>query len=237
MLEDLRLLILIIAVVGFAFLIFDSMRRRLKKNSHASEFEQTVFGSHHEQAQNKESYDPLFDDLESSPQNLKSDIKPATVSQKIKPSLSKTVQEVLTIAITARHKGGFSGRALEAALKGHRFYYGKKGIFHRHLEDNPENCILYSVAQSTEPGIFDLATIKHQRIPGIVIFMVLPLESENPLSVLEQMLKGSRQLAAGLNGELCDSQHSHLTTQTIEHFREKIQEHHRKMLAVQQNDG
>lgn len=231
MLEDLRLLILIIGVVAFAFLAFDSIRRRFKKNNNTAQFDQTIFENTHSQSNKDLNIDPLFLDHENGVQ------KDVIMGKKVKPSLSKAVQEVVIISVQSRHKGGFNGRTLESALKGHCYYFGEKNIFHRHVGDNPENPILYSIAQATEPGAFDLEKIKFQRVPGVVVFMILPIEHENPVQVFEQMLKSARQLAATLNGELCDGQHNQLTSQTIEHYKELIQDNHRRTLALRQKDG
>lgn len=247
MLEDLRLLILIIGILAIGLLIVDGFRRRQRKNKPTEQFEQTIFQNTHGQQGAKDNqqteFDPLFADMDDASSNTQGSIQdksitnPNPISPDVKPSLSKAIQEVITISIYARHKGGFSGRTLESALRSHFFYFGEKNIYHRHVSDNPENPIVYSIAQATEPGHFDVESLKTQRIQGIVIFMILPMQNQNPVKIFDQMLKSARQLAAALNGELCDEQRHRLTSQTIEHCRERILDHHRKMLAVPQQDG
>ncbi|MCS5708928.1 hypothetical protein CC99x_008445 [Candidatus Berkiella cookevillensis] len=271
MLEDLRLMILIVVIVGFGFLIIDGFRRRLKKNSITQKFEQTVFENnhqsnnhhpnhHHDQthedmpadrinkressASTQDASDPLFGDIEplaisAMPKKNTAILGAAQAMDSIAKPAKAPVQKnvnaeplVITLSIASR-SGGFSGRTLEAVLKGNYFYFSSKNIFHRHVGDSPSNPVLYSVAQSVEPGIFDLEKMKHQRIAGLVIFMVLPtIDTAHNMHIFEQMLKSARQLAAHLNGELCDDQHNYLTTQTLEAYRQKIQHYDERLLAL-----
>lgn len=240
MLEDLRLLMLIMAVVGVFFIVFDGIRRKLRRDSATSEFGQTVF-DHPDHHVSTERDDPLFTSHELKAtvevvekKNINDIEKNRAKNKQPSPAIKapEIAHEVITIAIKSRHRGGFSGRILESALKSHEFIFGEKKIFHRYHNDDPQQAVLYSVAQSTEPGIFDLEKMKYSRVPGIVIFMIMPIDSKTPLLVFEQMLKNARQLAAALNGELCDGRHNSLSTQTLEHLREKVQENHRKNLAM-----
>lgn len=269
MLEDVRLMILIVVIVGFGFLMIDGFRRRLKKKSITEKFEQTVFennhqsnnnhSNHHEQvhedmladrvkhkshASTQDASDPLFGDIEplaiSAMPKKNTEILGAaqaidSIPKPVKAPVQKNVNVeplVITLSIASR-SGGFSGRTLEAVLKGNYFYFSSKNIFHRHVGDSPSNPVLYSVAQSVEPGIFDLEKMKHQRIAGLVIFMVLPtIDTVHNMNIFEQMLKSARQLAAHLNGELCDDQHNYLTTQTLEAYRQKIQHYDERLLAL-----
>lgn len=228
MLDDLRLLILIIGVVAVAFLVVDSIRRRAKKHAKTAQFEQTIIENTHNSTA-KTSLDPLFDEVAVREGFTSNQSQAKTAPSK--GTLSKVVEDVIIISVQARHKAGFSGRSLESALKSHCFYFGEKNIFHRHAQDNPNNPILYSIAQSTEPGSFDLSTLKHQRIPGIVVFMLLPAVEGEPNQIFNQMLKSARRLAANLNGELCDAEHRHLTSQTIEQLRDKINHIQPKSIA------
>lgn len=261
MLEDLRLMILIVAIVGFGFLIIDSFRRRLKRNSITDQFEQTVFENnhHHSQEQGQMSSnqanqsnrhennafqaDPLFGDIEplavsAMPKKNTAILQPSSAASVQKPvstptqKKGKAEQLVITLSIASR-AGGFSGRTLEAVLKSNYFYFSDKAIFHRHVGDNPSNPVLYSIAQSVEPGIFNLEKMRQQRIAGIVIFMVLPIaDSDHNMNIFEQMLKSARQLAANLNGELCDDQHNRMTAQALELYRQKIQDYDKRLLAL-----
>lgn len=209
MLEDLKFLAFIIGIIGVFFLSFSLIGRKNKKKTLTSKFEKTIF----EDASNKKV----------SRISLEQDVIEPSKSTKKSPTKLKN-EEILSIIIRSRHKGGFRGKTLELALKKCGFSFGKTNIFHRYLHDNPEKSILYSVAQSVEPGTFDRENLKDQRIPGIVLFMVLNTETENTLDVFEQMLKHTRQLSASLNGELCDSRCEQLSSQTIAHYKEKIQE-------------
>lgn len=116
----------------------------------------------------------------------------------------------------------FAGASLSAHLTKCSFYYGKQKLFHRHLNDNPSNPILFSVASIVEPGSFEIETMIHKNFSGILIFMLLPLSDPN--MVFEKMLTSARQLAASLNGQLCDAERCQLDAQTIQYYRERIKE-------------
>tara|TARA_R110002110_G_scaffold166602_2_gene367282 strand:- start:34822 stop:35529 length:708 start_codon:yes stop_codon:yes gene_type:complete len=221
--EDLRLLILIIGFVGVAFLIADGMRKRFKKRR-TQKFDQRVFENTAKQSKIQLGEDPLFDEpLESL--GLRDRGLYEREAKTAEPSGQDEVKEdVIIFAIKPRMQDGFSGRTLEAVLKSHHYFFGEKKIFHAHVDNNTSNEILFSIAQSTEPGCFDLESIKQERIQGLVIFMQLPVARDNnPLSVFESMLKSARQLAAALNGELCDNRHRQLSAKAIAQVKTKIQ--------------
>jgi len=239
--EDLRLLILIIGFVGVAFLVADGMRKRIKKRR-TEKFDQRVFENTASQTSSHLGDDPLFDgrsDLESF------DIKDKGLysgPEKIEPLKSKKQKEVsgvhvepdvILFVIKPRVQAGFNGRTLEAALKSHDYCFGKKNIFHHHVDNDPEQAVLFSIAQSTEPGSFDLSHIKTQRIQGLVIFMQLPAVAldRTPLEIFENMLRSARQLAATLNGELCDNRHAQLSAKAISHVKQKIENSHQAELS------
>lgn len=241
--EDLRLLILIIGFVGVAFLIADSIRKRMKKRR-TQKFDQRVFENTASQTNLNLGDDPLFDDdstLEPfdikdkglySGSNKTDSVKHKSKKQKT-TKVSHTEPDVILFAIKPRVQDGFNGRTLEAALKSHDYRFGEKNIFHHHVDNDPEEAVLFSIAQSTEPGNFDLNTIKTQRVQGLVIFMQLPIAASDrtPLEIFENMLRSARQLAAALNGELCDNRHAQLSAKAISHVKQKIENSHQAELS------
>ena len=77
-------------------------------------------------------------------------------------------QKIVTLRLVARNKGAFPGDELALSLRGIGMRHGKFGIFHRY-EDSDESSLIFSIASLVEPGSFDLANLKGQRIPGIAI--------------------------------------------------------------------
>ena len=129
-------------------------------------------------------------------------------------------QKIVTLRIVARNNGSFAGDDLVLSLRGIGMRHGKFGIFHRH-EGNDESKIVFSAASLVEPGSFDLANIKHQRIPGVSLFMVLP----GPIDGAEGfdlMMSAARALAKTLDADLLDESGSTLSIQRERYMREEI---------------
>lgn len=98
--------------------------------------------------------------------------------------------------------------------------HGKFGIFHRY-EGDDENRVIFSAASLVEPGSFDLANLKAQRIPGISLFMVLPGPLEGA-QAYDLMVTAGRALSKSLNAELLDESGSTFSIQRERYLREEI---------------
>lgn len=143
--------------------------------------------------------------------------------------------EIMAFTILPRQQHHFTGDVLLASLKINYFYFGKQKIFHRHIGDQPSEPILFSVASLKEPGTFDPAHMSRKTFSGVVMFMTLPSVAD-PLVIFEKMLTSARQLAASMNGELCDMQRKPLAITTITSLRERIQNDH-VVPVVQNTEG
>lgn len=129
-------------------------------------------------------------------------------------------QKIVTLRLVARDKGGFKGDELVLSLRGIGMRHGKFGIFHRY-EGAHEDDVVFSVASLVEPGIFDLANIKEQRIPGVSIFMVLPGPMDGA-EAFDLMMSAARALSQSLKAELLDESGSTLSIQRERFLREEI---------------
>lgn len=132
----------------------------------------------------------------------------------------KPAGKIVTLRLIAKHHGAFAGDELALALRGIGMRHGKFGIFHRHEADD-DNRVVFSVASLVEPGSFDLANLKAQRIPGISLFMVLP----GPLDgaqAYDLMVAAGRALSKSLNAELLDETGSTFSIQRERYLREEI---------------
>ena len=98
--------------------------------------------------------------------------------------------------------------------------HGKYGIFHRHAEDG-HGPPLFSVASMTEPGSFDLTTLRDTRLPGVSLFMVLP-GSGDPVECFDTMVQCARDLARDLKGEVLDESGSTWSIQRERYVREDL---------------
>ncbi|HRE33085.1 MAG TPA: cell division protein ZipA, partial [Candidatus Berkiella sp.] len=129
--------------------------------------------------------------------------------------------EIIILSIMPHQGNGFTGAMLLSALKANQFFYGEHKIFHRHVNDNPKEAILFSVASLTEPGHFEYHQMLNKIFPGILMWMMLPAPID-AMQSFDKMLKGARQLASFLGGDLCDAKRLTLTTEVIATMRERV---------------
>ncbi len=133
---------------------------------------------------------------------------------------AKPKEMIVTLRIVAKNRGTFPGDELALTLRGIGMRHGRFGIFHRY-EGDDEDKVVFSAASLVEPGSFDLANLKDQRIPGITLFMVLP----GPLDGAEAydlMVAAGRAMAKSLGGELLDESGSTFSIQRERYLREEI---------------
>ncbi len=139
-------------------------------------------------------------------------------------------QKIVTLRVIAKNNGAFAGDELVLSLRGIGMRHGKFGIFHR-FEGSDEGSIIFSAASLVEPGSFDMANIKEQKIPGISLFMVLPGPIDGA-EAFDLMITASRALAQSLNAELLDESGSTLSVQRERYLREEIIQHQHSVVAV-----
>jgi len=139
-------------------------------------------------------------------------------------------QKIVTLRLITRDGGAFPGDDLILSLRGIGLRHGKFGIFHRY-DGNDENRTIFSVASLVEPGSFDLANIKEQKIPGISLFLVLPGPVDG-VEAFDLMMVAARALAQTLGAELLDESGSTLSIQIERYMREDIiQYQHSNLVA------
>ncbi len=140
-------------------------------------------------------------------------------------------QEVLVINVDARTNVPFEGLAIKQLLEACGLDHGEMSIFHRHEEDDLLSPIQFSVANAVEPGYFDPEKMDQLTTPGVSFFMSLP-GPKDYMKAFDFMLETAQCFAKNLGGELRDEQRSVMTTQTIEHCRQRIREFERKQLSM-----
>lgn len=132
-------------------------------------------------------------------------------------------QKIVTLRVVARNHGSFAGDELVLSLRGIGMRHGKFGIFHR-VEGSDDSKVIFSAASLVEPGSFDIANIKDQKIPGISLFMVLPGPMDGAKG-FDLMMAAARALAQSLDAELLDESGSTLSIQRERYLREEIIQH------------
>ena len=143
------------------------------------------------------------------------DAMPATSLAATEPS------EVIVINVMAREGFVFAGDDLLRVLLGVGLSFGEMNIFHQRLVAEGRAPVLFSVANILNPGTFDLNNMDAFSTTGVSLFLALPAALNN-LEAFEQMLAVAQQIQAALDGELKDDHRNVMTAQTMEHYRQRI---------------
>lgn len=153
----------------------------------------------------------------------------AEIEENVTPPLESTSIPVVTEKVVVLHMlpkahEPFAGLEFIEALRAEGLQFGRFEIFHRFVsseDSGPESPSLYSVANMVKPGSFNLRDLENQTFKGASMFLVLP-GPEDPVAAFADMLATGRRLAATLDGQLVDSQGTHLSRQRASHMREDI---------------
>lgn len=139
--------------------------------------------------------------------------------------LEKAPQLILQLHIVTRNEP-FSLAKIHTATKMLGLQHGAMQIYHRPSEipDKP----LFSMASMLEPGILPAKNEPDFKTPGLTLFTELPGVQDGS-AIYTEMLFTAQRLADLLQADLQDETHSALTKQAIEHTRDNILEHERKI--------
>jgi len=149
-------------------------------------------------------------------ENLKTEVSEDKVPEKrIDPG---PVEDLVVIHVMAKNEGELSGsRVLELLLTA-GLRHGPMDIFHYR---NPQGYTEFSLANCVQPGIFDPDSMNQVNTPGVTLFMQLPTASD-AMESFEHMHEMARYLASNLEAEILDEDHSSVTPQRLEYYREKL---------------
>ncbi len=157
----------------------------------------------------------------------KPDIATAVKPQTARPA-PPPEDKIIMIYIMAPPGGRFTGNDVRRAVETAGLSHGNMNIFHRLVEPgNPDSDAVFSLANSVEPGIFDLDRLDDFSTSGLTLFMQLP-GPLNGITALDSMLAAAHIIATELHGELRDQSRSALSKQTIEHLHSEIIEYQRR---------
>jgi len=140
------------------------------------------------------------------------------------------VASVVVLHLMAREGEYFQGDQLLSALLNQGLRYGSMKIFHRHIGEEGSGPVMYSVANSINPGTFDLNGMDQLATPGISLFFAME-DVDDPAATLDNLLASAKQIAIDLNGELKDESRGALTRQTEDHYRQRITDFSRAQLS------
>ena len=136
-------------------------------------------------------------------------------------------EEVIVIHAHCRDDERYSGATIRQILEACGMEYGDLGIYHRHEEADTRTPVQFSVASAVSPGTLTPEEIDTLATPGLSFFMSLPGPSES-VQAFDFMLETANTVVRNLGGELRDEHRSVMTSQTIEHCRQRIREFERK---------
>jgi cell division protein ZipA len=146
-----------------------------------------------------------------------SDFEPPAV---VEPSRdAQQPQKVVTLRFIPR-EGQLACDRVLLALRAAGLKHGRYGIFHKHPDEFSDD-ELFSVANLTEPGSFDLVRASETRIRGMSFFMTLPGPGD-PVDRFDVMVQTARDLARDLEAELRDEKGSSWSIQRERFVREEI---------------
>ena len=166
------------------------------------------------------------------------DYPQAKASQKAAPEQTQATadddeaeaEEVLVINVMSVGDARFQGAQLLGMILERGMRFGDMQIFHRHEGEDGEGEVLFSMVNMVVPGTFDLNSMEQFETPGVSLFMTLPM-SANSMQAFDSMAETAKAIADHLGGELKDENRSVMTSQTLEHCRQRIREFERKQLV------
>lgn len=224
--NELRLVLLVVGMVLVGYILFSSFRQRRQSNPARTypQFDEKMIENSHRsypsaatELQTTE-YDPLFEDTMGDPEFLEQELANANEEAQTPTAQTSEQNHFMALCIT----GKMSGQALLSAFQTQHLHINK-GIYRCHLNDNPTQTVLFSVASLTEPGIFDRHQMANQSFAGIILWADLA-NKKHAVSAYERMLAVGRQMASALKGELCNMNRTPLTLQDITHMRLQARE-------------
>ena len=139
-------------------------------------------------------------------------------------------QKVITLRIVGRSGKDFSAEEVVMTLRGVGLQHGRFGIFHR-MSDDSDADALFSVANLTEPGTFELDDLRDRRLAGLSFFMLRPGPGRG-VDAFDKMVETARAVAISLQGELLDGDGSSLSIQRERFMREDLIQYELKHLKL-----
>ena len=171
-------------------------------------------------APSDQSKEALFSDLSSTA----GDKPPNTseVNDKVQPENNEVfnkIPELIVCHLITEDNQFYQGHELLQALLASGLCYGDMQIFHygsSSIGDKSQH--LFSCAQLTNPGTFDIQNMGACQIEGLTLFFSVK-ESLNPVLAYEQLIKTINQLKESLGGNLYNDEMKNLTQNDIDSNR------------------
>ena len=140
-----------------------------------------------------------------------------------KAKQSNEIEEIVVIHIEVPASEAVTSQQLIPLLKDNGMKFGEMGIFHRQDDRNIASTPLFSLANSREPGTFDIESKEGFDVSGLTLFFTLP-GPDDPVVAIDEMIKLAEILKIELQAEWLDSGRNPLNTQILEHLRQKVRD-------------
>ncbi|MEO6065974.1 MAG: cell division protein ZipA [Lysobacterales bacterium] len=135
---------------------------------------------------------------------------------------------LVTLFVVAAPGEEISGYELVVATEKCGLEFGAMDIYHRLVDGRPEAGPVFSVANMTKPGSFDLTRITELSTPGLTFFMTLP-GPMRALDAWDTMLPTAQRMAELLGAQVLDEEHNALGRQRIQHIRDELRGYDRTL--------
>lgn len=134
-------------------------------------------------------------------------------------------ERIVVLYVVAPRGERLDGASLHEAFATLGLEYGELEIFHGRDDSGRK---VFSIANATEPGTFDPATMADLQTPGVALFARLP-GPQSPTRTFDAMAHAARRLAEMLGARALDERQSTLTRQTEQAMRDELLEYeHRR---------
>jgi cell division protein ZipA len=134
------------------------------------------------------------------------------------------------VNVIAKKGQVIDGQALLDAVQSFGLRFGDMDIFHRHENASGHGPVIFSMANAINPGTFNIDDLPDMQVRGVTFFMRLSTINKR-IFVLELMVDIAKRLSNQLGAELKDDTHSVLSSQTVAHYKTRIQEYERRYLG------
>ncbi|MCB1606456.1 MAG: cell division protein ZipA [Xanthomonadales bacterium] len=227
--NELRVLLLIVGIfvlIGIYYFGRPSSARRDPRDRSHDRLEPWIHqGDEAEQDEEFEQADAeasgRFDDFDEP-------AKPAGPAEKLPGERPDSdFDRIVTLFLLAREGGTIQGQDLVVAAEKAGLVFGDKCIYHRLIDGRPDQGPVFSVANLTEPGSFELSAMDRLSTPGVCFFMTLP----GPLSALEALdtlLPAAQRMSELLDAQLLDEERNALGRQRILSLRDEMRQYDRQ---------
>ncbi|MCW5589596.1 MAG: cell division protein ZipA C-terminal FtsZ-binding domain-containing protein [Legionellales bacterium] len=140
-----------------------------------------------------------------------------------------SLDHIIVLNLLPRDQQTFSGYDLLQTLLAQNLRFGAMNIFHLHEQPKGKGREIFSLAQSHEPGSFDLNRMGDLASRGLTAFFDLQ-KSPDPLNDFEIMLDKVINLAEELDAEITTFDHELLSDDQIMLYQQRIINFQREQL-------